>query len=205
MTNTPKVIAWDFDGVLNRNIIDKRLIWADNFEADIGQSREVFADHVFRQNLTAILTGQVDLRDCVTDWAQTVGYTEGADTVLAYWLAKDALPDPYTTGLMQKLSDHNIRQIITTNNEARRARYIAEDMGFGSRVEKIFASGIIGIAKPAAAYFQHVTDTLDIAPNEIMLIDDSAANVDQANQLGWHTMHFTDETRDGLEARLPLA
>ena len=190
--------------MLNRNIVDGRFIWSDSFETDIGQSHEVFEEFIFGRNLKAIMTGKEDLRDHVGAWAQEVGYSDGPDALLAYWFAKDALIDPNSLRLMDKLSAKGVRQVITTNNEARRAAYIEKEMGFGRRVEHMFASGRMGVAKPDQKYFEIVSDTLDVCPNEIILIDDSVKNVEVATGLGWQGLHFTNETQSDLEAVLRL-
>ena len=77
-------------------------------------------------------------------------------------------------------------------------------MGFGSRVERIFASGQMGVAKPAVAYFEAVTEYLEVSPGNMLLVDDTAKNIEIAKHLGWQAIHFTDQTRESLEAFLPL-
>ncbi len=199
-----KVIAWDFDGVLTRNIVDGRFIWAADFEADTGQSRKVFEDFIFGRDLDAILTGREDLRDRVDAWAKSVGYAPGPDALLEYWFKKDAALDPMTLGLMDRVARKGLRQVLTTNNENRRATYIENQLGFGNRVEHIFASGRMGVAKPDTEYFKAVSATLRVNANEILFIDDLAENIIAAKAFGWKTMHFTDDTRDNLEGLLPL-
>ncbi len=199
-----KVIAWDFDGVLTRNIVDGRFIWANDFEADTGQSREIFEEFVFGRDLDAILTGRQDLRDRVEAWAKSVGYAPGPDALLEYWFKKDAILDPMTLGLMDRIAQKGLRQVLTTNNENRRATFIENQLGLGSRVEHIFASGRMGVAKPDTEYFRTVTSTLMVGANEILFIDDLAENISAAKAYGWQTMHFTDDTRDNLEVILPL-
>ncbi len=201
---TIKVIAWDFDGVLARNIINGRFIWADNFEADIGQSRAFFENYIFGRDLEEILTGREDLRDRVDAWANSVGYAPGADALLEYWFTRDVCLDPMTLGLVDRLAQKGLRQVLTTNNEARRAAYIENHLGFGNMVEHIFASGRMGVAKPDIEYFKTVLATLKVDPHEILFIDDLAENISAAKTFGWQTMHFTDQTRDTLEALLPL-
>ncbi len=199
-----KVIAWDFDGVLTRNIVDGRFIWADDFEADTGQSREIFEEFIFGRDLDAILTGRQDLRDRVEAWAKSVGYAPGPDALLEYWFKKDAILDPMTLGLMDRIAQKGLRQVLTTNNENRRATYIENHLGFGARVEHIFASGRMGVAKPDTEYFRSVSTKLQVGANEILFIDDLAENISAAKAFGWQTMHFTDNTRDKLEGLLPL-
>lgn len=202
--NNIKVIAWDFDGVLTNNIVDGRFIWADDFEADIGHSRQEFETHVFGRDLEAILTGKEDLRDRVGSWAKSVGYAPGPDALLAYWFKKDLVLDPLTFGLMGRLATQGLRQVITTNNEARRTAYIETELDFKDRIEHIFASGRMGIAKPDIKFFKTVEVSLNVNADEIFFIDDSVENIDAAKTRGWQAMHFTDKTRDTLETLLPL-
>jgi putative hydrolase of the HAD superfamily len=197
-----QVIAWDFDGVLNRNVVDGRFLWADTFEADLGQSHESFQRHVFGGDFDDVITGRVDLRDRVASWTKTVGFADGPDALLAYWFAKDSLPDPAMLGLMQTLSQQGIRQVIATNNESRRARYIEDEMGYGARVEHVFASGRIGLRKPDPAYFRHVSDCLSVAPGRILLVDDVEENTRQARASGWKSFLFNADTRGQLRRYL---
>ncbi len=198
-----RAVVWDFDGVLNRNVVDGRFIWADTFEADTGHSLDGFMAAVFPE-FERVMTGREDVRDRVASWCEEVGYKPGPDAILAYWFERDALPDPLVVPLMDRLADVGLRQVIATNNEARRAAYIAGEMGFGDRVEAIFSSGRIGHAKPAVRFFVHVMDALGLRSEELLLIDDSRANVAAAQALGWRTIHFTEAVRPNLAAQLPL-
>lgn len=198
------IVAWDFDGVLNRNIVDGRFIWADTFETDIGHSLSEFTEKIFRNGFDDIITGKLDLREHIEEWARTVNYTKGADALISYWFEKDALPDAEVTAAMDMLSRRGVRQVIVTNNEARRAAFIEREMGFGNRVEHVFASGRMGVRKPDPAFFKHVTEMLEAEPKQMLLVDDCPKNVPAALRCGWHAFHFTDHTRDELHKVLGL-
>ncbi|NVO58119.1 HAD-IA family hydrolase [Rhodobacteraceae bacterium B1Z28] len=202
--DTRTIVAWDFDGVLNRNIVNGRFIWADRFEIDIGHSLNDFTEIIFRNGFDEVITGKVDLRDRIEEWARTVNYTEGADALISYWFKNDALPDTEVTMAMDMLSSRGVRQIIVTNNEARRAAFIEREMGFGNRVEHVFASGRMGVRKPDPAFFKHVTDVLEVEPKQMLLVDDCPKNVPAAVRCGWRAFHFIDHTRDQLRKVLGL-
>ena len=199
-----KAIAWDFDGVLNRNIRDGRFLWAERFEDDLGQSLDAFNRFVFGDRWDRILTGQEDLRDRLTQWADVVGFEGGADRMLDYWFSRDAWPDPAMLRLMDQAADQGITQVIATNNEAHRAAYIETEMGFGPRVEHIFASGRMGVRKPDPAFFNQITATLGTSPSDMLLIDDHPPNIEAAQQLGWQTFLFTGTEYDDLADTLML-
>ena len=59
---TPSLIVWDFDGVLNRNVVDGRFIWADRIEADLGIKLDPFSDYIFGSGrIHSIVRGDMDL------------------------------------------------------------------------------------------------------------------------------------------------
>ena len=193
-----KVIAWDFDGVLNRSWADGAHAWQRDFERDLGASLQSFHEAVFADGFHRIITGAEDVRERVASWVAKSQSTASADEVLDYWFAKDARADDEMLALMQRLDDRGVRQVIATNNEARRTAFIRDQMGFGARVETIFASGHIGAMKPDSAFFDHVSGALGVPPADILLVDDREPNVIAAQKSGWHGFHFTDATRGAL-------
>jgi putative hydrolase of the HAD superfamily len=196
------VIVWDFDGVLNRNIEGGQFLWAKDFESDFGQSLSVFNHHIFDTHFDAIMTGREDLRDRVESWSKAVGFSEGPDALLAYWFEKDCFPDSSMLEIVETLSKHGFRQVIATNNETRRTGYIENEMGYAALVERVFSSGRMGLRKPDPAFFGAVTSILHVEPQNMLLIDDTKANTDQAVLLGWRSMHFIENARSSFRDRL---
>ena len=194
---TPALIVWDFDGVLNRNVVDGRFIWADRLQADLGIDQSAFSNHFFRSGrIRSIVRGDLDLRDTVADWLKETGHQSTADEVLAYWFEKDALPDAEVLSWLKAMP---CRHVIGTNNETRRVSYIETEMGFAHHVERVFSSGRMGVAKPEPAFFEAITKWSGVAASNTLLVDDSAQNVEAAQALGWQAFHFTDESRSDLQ------
>lgn len=194
-----RIIVWDFDGVLNANVVDGRFIWADRLEEDWGIHAQAMVAHLFEPGrIGQIMRGQIDLGDALAQWFDMAGHQIEVEAFLAYWFARDAHPD---LGVLAHL-DRSGRHVIGTNNEARRARYIEDEMGFGARVDRIFASGRMGCAKPDPAYFDHIEAWSGGVPEAHVLIDDTERNVAAARARGWRGFHFTDATRAGLGAFL---
>jgi putative hydrolase of the HAD superfamily len=198
----PTIVAWDFDGVLNRNIEDGQFLWAKNFEADLGQSLAAFYHHIFDANFDEVITGREDLRDRVESWSKAVGYPGGPDALIAYWFAKDSFPDPSMLEIIETLSSHGIRQVIATNNEERRTRFIETEMGYAALVEHVFSSGRMGMRKPQPEFFETVTSALRVEPQDMLLIDDTKANTEQAVLLGWSSIHFKEEIRSSFRRQI---
>ena len=198
------VVVWDFDGVLNRNIVDGRFNWADNFEADIGRPFEPLQRTIFDGPIKDVIVGRVDLLELIKRWADDVGYEGPAQGVLDYWFDKDDLVDPESLKLLEATEQAGLRNVIATNNEARRANYIEDQMGFGKRIERLFASGRLGVAKPDPKFFEIVSETLAVAPSKLFLIDDSQSNVAAAKALGWKAFHFRPGCYETLAAKLNI-
>ncbi len=196
----PELIVWDFDGVLNRNIVDGRFIWADNLEADLGLSLESLQDYIFKSGrIRSVIRGEEELVDVSAEWLATQNTDITPEAFMAYWFAKDARPD---AEVIAHLKTHPARHVIGTNNPASRAAYIETEMGFSTLVEHVFASGRLKLAKPDPAYFQTITHWSGVAPENTLLVDDNAPNCEAASALGWRVFHFTDATRADLPQAL---
>ena len=198
MRSDIKAIAWDFDGVLNRNIVNGRFLWAETLEEDLGISVPAFQEAIFNDTFLEVLAGKLDLQAHIKSWLDQSGHQIGTEALLDYWFAKDDLQDPHTNALLDLLNSKGVTQVIATNNEHRRARHIERKTGYETRLHTVFAAGRMGLVKPDPAFFHHVQAKLGLAAEEILLIDDSATNVEVARSLGWDGYHFTDETRSEL-------
>lgn len=58
--------------------------------------------------------------------------------------------------------------------------------------DTIIDSSEVGAIKPEAAIYEAAAREAGVAPEEILLIDDSRANLMAASKLGWHAMWFDD-------------
>ncbi|MEM9709814.1 MAG: HAD family hydrolase [Pseudomonadota bacterium] len=198
----PDLIVWDFGGVLNANVVNGRFVWADDMKADLGIDPVAFSETLFASGkMSRIVRGEMDLRDVVAEFLEGYGGDVSADALIEYWFAKDARVDPVTLDLLTR---YPARHVIGTNNEARRARFIEEEMGFGGRVERVFASGRLGIAKPEPGFFEAIETWSGAAPAAILLVDDNEPNIVAAEARGLRGFHFTAETRGVLSIALGL-
>jgi putative hydrolase of the HAD superfamily len=192
-----KLIAWDFDGVLNRGYPHGFDEWQRTFEVDLGVSAKDFTDFVYTErNFVTVLTGQIDLMDLMADYVATHDVPHAPRAVLDYWLNKDANPDLQVLGWLQACT---LPGVIATNNETHRADHIWHAMGFSRHFDHIFASGRMGVKKPDAGFFEQIESWSGHAPEDILLIDDAEKNIQAAQARGWQVFHFTDSSR----ARLP--
>jgi FMN phosphatase YigB (HAD superfamily) len=64
-----------------------------------------------------------------------------------------------------------------------------------SAFEHIFASHLIGHAKPRGSAFSFVARALKLQMSECLLVDDTPLNVARAKAAGWRGLLFTDAAR----------
>jgi putative hydrolase of the HAD superfamily len=197
-----KLIAWDFDGVLNRGHQGGFVEWQRSFEAELGTSAAAFTDFIYAPDRFAkVLTGQRDLLDLLAEYTAAHAVPHTAQAVLDHWLAKDAVPDDQVLAWAKAC---RVPCVIATNNETHRATHIWTTLGYSAHMQRIFASGRMGVRKPDPVFFQQIETWSGHAPDQILLIDDAEKNIAAAAARGGQVFHFTDKTRAGLPQRLGL-
>ena len=200
--STVDTIVWGFDGVLNRNTVDGQFLWQADFESEFGHDVETFSDMIFNDKWAEVLIGEMPLLDAISDWAGTVGYLGDLRNVLEFWFQNDYRLDDKVLRMLATSKASNLRNVMGTNSEPMRTQFIAEDLGFSDRMDRIFASGLMGVAKPSEEFFDMVSDELSVEPDEMLLIDDSPDNIEAAEACGWQTHWFDGSDYAALEEKL---
>ena len=97
------------------------------------------------------------LNGTLKEWARLTHYSGDLERFMEFWFQRDQHPDRDLLLLVQELSQTHVRQIIATNNEDHRTRFIEQDMGMKNFVEQIFASGAYGSrqTRPALLSLYH--------------------------------------------------
>ncbi len=74
----------------------------------------------------------------------------------------------------------------------------------GECVDLMVFDGEEGIAKPDARIYQRTLMRLGVQPEETMFVDDKESNVDVAQRLGIHAIHFKNTTQAIAEIQAVL-
>jgi putative hydrolase of the HAD superfamily len=199
-----RVVAWDFDGVLNRNVQDGVFAWSRGFTEDLGLSLESFSSFLFQGRFQKAMVGEACLKELVTQWAGENGAVGREAEILDYWFTTDALPDADVLAMVAQLRQRGIANVMATNNEIHRTSFIESEMGFDRHMDRIFAAGRMRVAKPDTDYFRHLEQELGMSGAHMLLVDDMAENVEAARSVGWQAFHFTEGAHDDLVAALGL-
>ncbi|MCB1516060.1 MAG: HAD family phosphatase [Hyphomicrobiaceae bacterium] len=79
-----------------------------------------------------------------------------------------------------------------TNFSAEKWRLVLPEWAFFQKFDGIVVSGNEGLVKPDPAIFELFLDRFGLVARECLFIDDNAANIVSAKQLGFETIHLTD-------------
>jgi putative hydrolase of the HAD superfamily len=86
-------------------------------------------------------------------------------------------------------------KIVLTTNATTRLREDLKNQGLEDKIDEIMNSSELGVAKPAHEYFIEVLSRLGVRMDEVIYIDDTAANVEAASELGIRSHHYQNHKR----------
>jgi putative hydrolase of the HAD superfamily len=195
-----RAIVWDFDGVLN--IAGDA--WRDAV-VELGVDPDGLTKALFGTGQRALLTGAEDVLDRLEAWVRETGFPGDPEDILELLFEHDNTPDRDLLRMMAQLDQAGLTQVIATNSDPRRARYLALEGGWADRVDAFFASGDIGAMKPDTAFFAQIEAAMELQPQDLLLIDDAERNIDAADTRGWVTWHYKPGGAMALaQALMPL-
>lgn len=181
-----RAVVWALDGVLNRA---KPGAWVPLVARDLGIDAAAMERAVFRRDPAALLEGREDVLDRLQDWLEAAGAEADAEDVLELWFPAAHDPDPELGRLLDALAEAGLVQVILTNSDSRRARWIEAE--WGGRVDAVMASSAMGAVVPSGAAFEAVEKALSLPPAQILLIDATPATVEAAEKRGWLGWDYT--------------
>ena len=185
-----QTIMMDVDGVLVSGRPQDGAHLFTDLEADLGMSLETLQRDFFAPRWPAIVTGKKALLPELAEVLTLIAPQIPAQTLIDYWFRNDSRIDQTVLTDMAALRASGHRVYLATNQEHMRASYLMETLDLARHVDGIFYSAAIGHRKPAAEFYDHVTQGLGTAPSQITLVDDTEQNVLAARQYGWSAIHW---------------
>jgi 2-haloacid dehalogenase len=101
---------------------------------------------------------------------------------------------PGTVDVLADLRAAGVRLVALSNWSAEMFPVALERFDFLAWFEGIVISGEVGVNKPDRRIFEHLAQRFGIEPEEAVFVDDSAANIDAASELGFRAIQFTGAT-----------
>ncbi len=190
-----RTLMIDVDGVVIRHPQGPR--WDDSIQADLGLDPARFQSDFFAVHWQDVVNGRADLHERLALALPGFAPHLTPETLTAYWFAKDAHLDEGFLAQLEALSDRYALHLATVQ-EHRRAAYIWNELGLKDRFDAMHYAADYGCGKPEPAFFEAVAKRTCHAPDELLLIDDSARNVESAKACGWRA-GLWDGTRSVAE------
>jgi len=146
----------------------------------------------FRKEFAACLEGSAPIEAAIAPYLAACGWSGGVEAFLRFWFETENAVDTDLLRLIDHARSIGTRCYLASNQERRRAAYIAEQMALARRFDGLFFSCDLGVRKPAAAFFDAVAEALAPVPREaILLWDDAVANVEAARAAGLQAELYT--------------
>ncbi len=181
-----KAILFDADGVL---ITGEK--FAQHLQREMNISPEITAPF-FKGRFKECVIGRTDLKAEIAPFLPQWGWDKSADDFLKLWFGVEHQTNKTLLNWIVALRKRGILCYIATNQEKYRSQYIEEYMELGPMFDGVFASNEMGVCKPDEEFFNKIVSELRVENDEIILWDDTQANVDSANRLSIHGEFYTN-------------
>ena len=198
-------LLFDVDGVVIHGYHanpDLRRCWDEDLEKDLGIRRQDFQDHFIRGSFhSEVLIGRLDLHTALENVSPSIGYSGDPNTIINYWMERDAVITPGILPLIERLSSTpGVSLFLATNQEPVRARYLMEVVGLGSLFKDIFKSARLGVLKPDPRFFEAIEQLMG-SKEKPVFFDDNQEVVEAARAAGWEAHQF-DRPEDLMKSSL---
>ena len=190
----PKVVLFDLGGVLLPFDRERRIAAIVARLGVTGPAARVFmADDIHRR----LDTGEADERELARAFTilagRPVGEGDACELILSVFEAPNAALWALAASLAQR---------VTVGGFSDNPGFVRRLFPAGAGLEPMLFSSEIGACKPSTEAFAIAEARLGVAPSEILFIDDSAANIDQARARGWDAALFVSNDQLTEDPRL---
>jgi 2-haloacid dehalogenase/putative hydrolase of the HAD superfamily len=186
----PRAVLWDVGNVIVR--WDPRALYAKIFEepADLDRflSHVCTLDwHVEHDRGASFAANAAPLIDRFPEHAAHIrAWDERFDEMLSG-------PIPETAAVIEALAAREVPQFALTNMPQSKWPIVqAVSPAHFRHFRDAVVSGDEGVIKPAPRIYEIVLERTGLSAHDLLFIDDSAANIAAAQDMGFHTHHFTD-------------
>ncbi|MEM7731633.1 MAG: HAD-IA family hydrolase [Pseudomonadota bacterium] len=178
----------DVDGVLvdGRPIDGKR--WNSNLEEDLGVAPQVLVDVFFSKQWKEVVAGKRDLMEALSESLTAASLSVKAEELVSYWFSMDSRIVESVFDDCKAAKKQGVSVFLATNQEHKRATYLMESMDLRSVVDGIVYSAKAGHQKPHPEFYSYASRFVGFQPNQLLLVDDIAANIKGAHEAGWEAV-----------------
>ena len=141
--------------------------------------------------LAKYVLGQISTEAYLDELVERFGNCISRDELIAD--CADDLPEvfPDTADLIARLAESYSVSCFSNTHDLH-WQYMLRSFPVFEQFEQQMASHLAGVAKPLPTAYEYMCKTLDCAPEQALLIDDSKENIKAAREFGMHGLHFVD-------------
>ena len=194
----PRALLWDVGNVIVR--WDPRTLYAKIFEEPALLDR--FLSHVGTLDWHAATDRGVTFADNIA--ALSAEHPHHAEHIAAWWDRWDEMFSgtiPETESVIEDLAARGVPQFGLTNMSSESWPGVQAMSPAFRHFRDTVVSAEERVIKPEPRIYQIVLERTGLEPADLLFVDDSLANIQAADALGFHTHHFTDPSalRPALE------
>ncbi|MEP5762667.1 MAG: HAD-IA family hydrolase [Litoreibacter sp.] len=185
----------DVDGVLVTGRPADGHIWTHKLYDDLGLDPDLLVQEFFEREWLQVVTGKRDLYPTLALCLKNIGTNLTAKELISYWFEMDSRLNKSVLADCRAMRNKGHQIYLTTNQEHLRAQYLMDALGLGAEVDGIIYSAQAGFQKPSPEFYHYAADIVAWEPKDMLLVDDTQANIDGAINAGWCAVHWKGEER----------
>jgi epoxide hydrolase-like predicted phosphatase len=114
-------------------------------------------------------------------------------------------PNPGMIDLIREVRRDGLRTALLTNNVKEWEATWRSMMPIDEMFETVIDSAFVGCRKPDPRIYQLTLERVGLEPEQCIFIDDLEVNINAANELGLHGVHFRETAQARAEVHALLA
>lgn len=192
-----RAVLLDADGVAQVNPSG----WLDSLRAIVDRGRGgEFTEDLFATEKAAMV-GDRDFREVVREVAERWHVAERVDDLLQHWRRVEVVTA--TLELVGDLRARGVRCYLVSNQNAFRAAFMQDALGYRRVFDGAFYSCDLGVLKSSERFFEQVLEQVGLPREDVVLVDDNEEYVAVARRCGlgavcWSTAEETSVLRTAL-------
>lgn len=189
MDNKIENIIFDMGGVLIE-WQPQEIVREFSSDAEVQQmlTTRVFSDHLWKK----WDRGEVDLQAVKQGIVERTGFSFNEADRLMGVVADSLTLIEASFALLKELHGKGYDIYCLSNMPLEHYHILQQRLPVWAYFKGEVISGMMGVAKPDAAIYQHLLDKFELDPETCLFLDDYPQNVEAAQDLGINTLLFTD-------------
>ena len=185
-----RCVMLDVDGVIVNGRREDGLSWTTDIASDLGVDAAGLQKVFFEPHWRDIVMGRKNLLDILSVCLPTIASSVSPQAFIDCWFENDSRLDDSVLADCDALRAKGATIFLASNQEHLRAKYLMDRLALGKHVDGIIYSAQIGAKKPDRAFFDAALKRCGRSPQDLVLVDDTVANVEAARAAGWRAAHW---------------